>query len=347
MKSNINYFKGCLLGGAIGDALGWPVEFMKLNEIVHKYGNKGIQELELKSEYAEISDDTQMTLFTAEGILRTMTRLRHKGITSLIDVTYYAYLRWIHTQGYPKNTDKDWIYDGFLICEEKLHYRRAPGNSCLSALNSGKIGTTKNPINDSKGCGGVMRMAPAGLYFDRDKAFEAGMDIAALTHGNITGYVAAGSFAMLIAAIVEGKELESAVHSVLEKLRHYAGPMETYWKVFQAIELSKENISDEAAIKKLGEGWIAEEALAISIFCSLRYKNDFRKGVIAAVNHNGDSDSTGSITGNILGAYLGKVGIPVEWRKKVELNDVIEQVANDLLLQKLGGGEEWEKWPGY
>ena len=69
MKRKNEYFQGCLIGGAIGDALGWPAEFMKNVEIKRKYGPNGIQDLEITSSgKAEITDDTQMTLFTAEGI---------------------------------------------------------------------------------------------------------------------------------------------------------------------------------------------------------------------------------------------------------------------------------------
>lgn len=168
-----------------------------------------------------------------------------------------------------------------------------------------------------------------------------------ITHGHKTGYIAAGALAVIIASIIEGNRIEAAAIDALGKLRHFESPMEVYWKLFKATELYRENARDEEAINELGEGWTAEEALAIGVFCALKYKDDFKKGIIAAVNHDGDSDSTGSITGNILGSFLGVEAIPDEWIKRLELIDLIKQVANDLLLQKLGGGEEWNKWPGY
>ena len=90
------------------------------------------------------------------------------------------------------------------------------------------------------------------------------------------------------------------------------------------------SVSDQTAIRELGEGWVAEEALAIAVFCSLRYSNDFEKGIIAAVNHDGDSDSTGAITGNILGAHLGISQIPGHFVENLELKDVILEIADDL-----------------
>ena len=171
-KRSKEYFRGCLLGGAIGDALGWPVEFLKLNEIKKKYGEDGITDLVAGiNGKAEITDDTQMTLFTAEGLLRAESRGREKGICHIPSVVYNAYIRWLHTQGYPKNKDHDPIYDGWLIGEKELYARRGPGNTCLSALLSGKMGTMERPINNSKGCGGVMRVAPVGLLYGKDEAF--------------------------------------------------------------------------------------------------------------------------------------------------------------------------------
>jgi ADP-ribosylglycohydrolase len=347
-KRNREFFRGCLLGGAIGDALGLPIEFKSFDEIVQQYGEHGIHELELQSDnMAEISDDTQMTLFTAEGILRAMARLACKGTTSVVDSTYYAYMRWLHTQGYPRIEALNWIYDGYLLEQERLHCRRAPGRACTSALNSGKVGSIKKPINNSKGCGGVMRMAPAGLYFDQVEALTVGMDLAALTHGHPTGYTAAGAFAVIIAAIIEGESIDQAVLSALEKLNCINDSEDTFRTLSLAIELADDPMPDLNAIKRIGEGWVAEEALAIGVLCSLRHRDDYLKGIIAAVNHDGDSDSTGAIAGNILGAYMGNGAIPQDWQNRLELRDVIEQLADSLLLDSFEDESVWEKWPGH
>ena len=152
MKRDKAHFRGCIIGGAIGDALGWPVEFMKLDGIINHYGLIGIQELEITpSGKAEITDDTQMTLFTAEGILRAETREILKGICHPPTVVYHAYQRWLLTQGYPLVKDYEWIYDGWLLDIKELYVKRAPGKSCLTALASRKMGTIEHPINNSKG----------------------------------------------------------------------------------------------------------------------------------------------------------------------------------------------------
>ena len=97
-----------------------------------------------------------------------------------------------------------------------------------------------------------------------------------------------------------------------------------------AVKLSEKNINDLDAIHELGEGWVAEETLAIAVYCALKYEDDFEKAIIVSVNHNGDSDSTGAVAGNIIGAYLGMNAIPEKFLTNLELKDVIIEMAEDL-----------------
>jgi ADP-ribosylglycohydrolase len=347
MKRKLEFFRGCLLGGAVGDALGWTVEFLKYKEIIRRYGDDGIRDLVCApSGKAEITDDTQMTLFTAEGILRAETRGDERGICHVPTVVYHAYQRWLHTQGYPRWEDQAFIYNGWLLDVKELHVQRAPGNTCLSALWSRKLGTVEQPVNKSKGCGGVMRVAPAGLFYPTETAFRMGMDFAAITHGHPSGYLASGALSLIISYIIRGDEMESAVRKALEELKKYDHHEECYQALEEAVRLAFSDLEPVEAIHKLGEGWVAEEALAISVYCALKFKHDFKEAIIAAVNHNGDSDSTGAITGNILGAYLGMSAIPNDWLDKVELKEVITQVADDLLTGYQHGQRWRDRYPG-
>jgi ADP-ribosylglycohydrolase len=348
MKRNKEFFRGCLVGGAIGDALGWPVEFLRLSEIVRRFGAGGIRDLLLgPSGKAEITDDTQMTIFTAEGLLRAETWYNHKGICHPPAVVFHAYQRWLLTQGYPRVEDHDRIYDSWLLDIKELHARRAPGNTCISALLSGKQGSMESPINNSKGCGGVMRVAPAGLFCRKEDAFRIAAEIAALTHGHPSGYLSAGALAYLIASIIEGRELKAAVAETLTELAGYEGHEECAGSLARAAELSRGRLPDVEAIAQLGEGWVGEEALGIALYCALKYRDDFEKAIIAAVNHDGDSDSTGAIAGNILGAYLGLSKIPSGWVEKVELKEILVEIADDLLTGFRDDQEWWDRYPGY
>jgi len=329
----IQFYTGCLLGGAIGDALGAPVEFKKLHEIRERYGPDGICGMEKKyGRRGAITDDTQMTLFTAEGLLRSHARFKDKGICSVSDVVHYAYIRWLQTQGdVPEQCNGASFKDSFLLLIPELNSRRGPGNTCLSALRSGRIGSIREPINNSKGCGGIMRMAPAGLMGNvMNNVFQTGCECAAITHGHPSGYLAAGFFAELIKEIINGAGLREAIDHCATLLKTYKGHQECLDAVQQALSCSERSEPVPETVESLGGGWVAEESLAIALYCALVFENDFRKGVLLAVNHGGDSDSTGAITGNILGALLGRSSIPDEWITQVELADVINGVAMDL-----------------
>ena len=193
-------FRGCLLGGAVGDALGAPVEFETLSTILDRYGPDGITDYSPAfGRLGAITDDTQMTLFTAEGLLVARDR---PGSDPVVEINR-AYLRWLATQTDGSDPEPGVDDDGWLLGEGFLHSRRAPGNTCLSALQRGGMGTTGRPMNDSKGCGGVMRVAPIGLV--AEDPFRLAADAAALTHGHPSGYLAAGALADLIGELAAGQ----------------------------------------------------------------------------------------------------------------------------------------------
>ena len=357
--------RGSLIGGAAGDALGYPVEFMSRNQILAKYGSKGITAFELSGNgKALISDDTQMTLFTANGLLFGVTRFCTHGIlgAGLKDFVRYAYMDWYETQTGVEDYAKYhycWIRD---IAE--LNVRRAPGNTCMSALDA--IKRHKDVQNNSKGCGGVMRVAPVGLMAATDERVivkdwygaevprrtwknqeiaRLGGDCAELTHKHPLGYLPAAFLADLIYYIMmyDGEitfaVFEQFLHDVEVDCRsEYKNPKEQKAMdelrllITKAIRLAKDlSVADEFAIPQLGEGWTGDEALAIALYCTLRHLDSFEEAVIAAVNHDGDSDSTGAICGNIMGAIMGLNGIPNHFIEHLELNDLIIDIADDLL----------------
>jgi ADP-ribosylglycohydrolase len=357
-------FLGCLLGGAVGDALGAPVEFMDRSEILRRFGPAGItQYAPAYGGIGTITDDTQMTLFTAEGLIRGWVRGCFKGITTYTGVTAHAYLRWLQTQGERPSCDIDFgtAQPGWLFQQRQLHDRRAPGITCLAALRA--MRSLGEPAgNDSKGCGGVMRVAPVGLFawrlgYPPEKAFRLGCDLAALTHGHPSGKLTAGVLAVLIQALTDGASLPEALAIAKPLLRAEPGFQETLHAIETAEALAGSDLPPEAAITRLGQGWVAEEALAISIYCAL-VARDFREAVILAVNHDGDSDSTGAITGNLLGTIHGVQAIPAEWLEPLELREVITELARDLYDFKdwvIGEDSDnealnqkiWRKYPGF
>lgn len=332
---NKKSFTGCLVGGACGDALGYEVEFEKMKGIKRKFGIHGITDFNLNDGVALISDDTQMTLFTAAGLLAgSNSEIYIKSI-------WASYKDWYQTQ------IVDPVYKPYteLYRIKALHSRRAPGNTCLTSLRlSENGGSIESPINMSKGCGGIMRVAPIGLLDISDEPYINGMlgaEAAALTHGHPLGYIPAGCMADIIHRIVFGEEkplllnITDSVSATVSVFKDIPSINEFQDLMMKAVFLSGYDMDDTDAIRQLGEGWIAGETLAIAIYSCLKYGDDFKKAIICAVNHDGDSDSTGSVAGNILGSYMGIDIVNESFRTScLELYELIIGYAEALYDKK-------------
>ncbi len=341
---------GCIFGGAVGDALGAPLEFYKKYDISTLFGiDKVIKNILVKHPQLEITDDTQMSLYTMEGLNRDYS----------IKNMLHSYHRWLVTQKHIFNQTENSIYNNLsteeiakiisnssLIKSKKLYKIRSPGNTCLEALSTGRIQTVELILNDSKGCGGVMRVAPVGFFFnDANSVYINACDIALLTHGHPSGYIPAGILATIIYYINNNESLVGSITKAMDIAYTHNGDetKESFYCITSAIKLAlkgkvnsretedsirsvySENNAKYYTPKSRGIGWIAPEALAYAIYCSLIYNGDFLNSIETAINHSGDSDSIGAICGNILGAYLGRENINCEHIINViDEKDIIE-----------------------
>lgn len=313
---------GCLLAGAVGDALGGAVEFLSLPEIHRQYGPAGITDFDVAyGRRGAITDDTQMTLFTAEALATAAPPDRLPALRA-------AYLRWLRTQ-----EERSPSGSGLLAVPE-LHSRRAPGNTCLSALvatRDGVLGTVTAPINDSKGCGGVMRAAPAGLVAaDEREAFDLGCALAALTHGHPSGYLPAGVLAAAVHLLLRGVRLDLALDAAVALAGRHPRHAETTDALAAARRLAAAGRPSPRDLESLGGGWTGEEALAIAV-CAALTADDLPDGLVLAVNHSGDSDSTGSLCGNLLGTLHGAHALPPRWYAELELGQLVVTTGLALL----------------
>lgn len=359
---NIDKYRGCLLGGAAGDALGYAIEFDREEAIAARYGSRGIRDYQLDERgLAPFSDDTQMTLYTANSLLCSLAALSAQAsgdaqdsgdaqassgapaLPSPAALATYApaqmaqfYVEWMYTQvsPYPLAEPKAWISS-----LPELFASRAPGVTCMNACEAMANGA--KAVNNSKGCGGIMRMAPVGLIntcpsFSGVELQCLGAQLAELTHCHELGWMPAGVFAHIVSLLSrdEASSVREAATQALNTLpeafpnAHYLGQLQELLRY--TLRLADSDMPDLEAIHALGEGWVAEEALAIGLLCSLRHEDDFAGAITSAVNHGGDSDSTGAIAGNIVGAHLGLAGIPQRYLEHLELRDTISKIADDL-----------------
>lgn len=338
--------RGSLIGGAIGDAFGYPVEFVySFNAIRFKYSEDGVTEYDtrypwlgpsVKHDKALFSDDTQMTLYTAEGLLEA-----EKHNKAVVPMICNAYLVWY---GHMVGKDVKAAYDSELSKIEELNQRRAPGHTCLSAL--APINNGKEPMNSSKGCGGVMRVAPIGIYgathgWSLDETAKLAGEVAELTHLHPLSTYPSAALAVIVQLCVladekvDGNRFKSIVENSLDIVSRVYGndapAMEDFQKpIRKALQLEGNLLRDWEIIENLGGGWVAEETLAIAVFSVIRHINDFNACMICAVNHGGDSDSTGAVAGNIIGTLLGYSAIPAKFTKSLKLKDLIVSMADNL-----------------
>ncbi len=337
---------GCFLGGALGDALGSDLEFLSAEEISKRFGPDGPSGLrEAYGVHGAITDDTQMTLFTAEGVIRGSVANRMLGSEDPLPEVQLAYQRWLHTQGV------DWeaaagrflgdypAPDGWLIEVPGLFKTRAPGKTVWRALarfgDGHPAGSFTEKINDSKGCGGVMRAAPVALCStDPAEVFRLAARTAALTHSHPAGYQSAGALAVIVQQALLGRGLDDGVWLALQVLETWEDHEETSAMLKAAVAVAEAGVpTPQQVAETLGGGWVGEEALAIAVCAALVGGEDVELALRIAVHHDGDSDSTGAICGNIVGALLGVSALPVDWLAELELRDVVEQMALDCVAE--------------
>ena len=355
--------RGCLMGGAAGDALGYPVEFMSAAEIRARYGAEGIARLVPDSGgRALVSDDTQMTLFTAAGLLTAITHYSMCGSGG--DPVGYvagAYVDWYCTQTDAFGRPSDAPTGTWLRAVPRLYARRAPGITCMNACQCLLRG--EHVENNSKGCGGIMRVAPVALVeaschgrgtgsCSMKELAETAARLAALTHKHPLGFLPAALLAVLLykltvrpaeQALREMDVLVADSLAVLDTV--FRGEYEADKRLLKeltqrAVALAHaSDVSDEEAVRRLGQGWTGEEAWAIALCCALRHADAPARAIAAAVNHDGDSDSTGAIAGHIVGAIHGYSALSSRQLlcppgrsldDVLELSDVVLALADDL-----------------
>ena len=303
-------------GLGLGDAFGKPVEFANWQSIQSEYGGQGIQDF---PDNAIWTDDTEMTFAVVRALVKD------------------------HTQE-PEIVARS-IADEFIVWQDNPGF--SPGNTCL--MGTYHYEQTKDwktsGVKDSKGCGSAMRVAPIGLFYSEEgRLAEVAIYSSVITHAHPTALAAALVAAYLVRLAVDQIPMEewlSRCKFVLEKQSQIEKKGKTEMitaldKVARALETE----NDVQAISGIGAGWIGEEAVAMALFCCLRYPaaSQFKNAIICAVNHSGDSDSVGCIAGGILGAYHGweKIaGVVEPWVAEMEeknrMEDYITQICEILI----------------
>ncbi|MDR1571305.1 MAG: ADP-ribosylglycohydrolase family protein [Clostridiales Family XIII bacterium] len=316
MKIDREHFRGCLIGGAASDARAYGTRSGGLNLI---------------------SDNTQMASFTLDGLVWAADRAKRKGVYAYIPCLFYSYQKWHYTQtGNLADDAYSFILDGEILRWEELYARRGQGTTSLTALAgsiNNRYGTMQNRINSSKGCGGVMRSAPIGMYFCRDAkaAFRIGCEAAALTHGHIDAMLPAGCFAFMISGILQGGGIRETALAALDEMKAWPGHERCLDMALKAMRLADSGAWAGSAMRELGEGLTGDELIALALYCALSFDGDMEALIDTVSGYDGNSYSLSTVCGSIVGAYMGCSGIPYKWIKDLELLELLVLGADKLL----------------
>lgn len=309
---SIQQVQGMLFGLALGDALGWPVEFLRLPEIKARFGPEGILE---PPDPAFYTDDTQMTIALAEGLIAAS----EGSVEAIMQAVGRKFVQWLHS---PDNT-------------------RAPGNACIHGIVNYERGAAWREAGDpeSKGCGSAMRVAAVGYLYQDNLArlSEVAQATSLITHRHPAAIAASLAAAYLVKLALDGEspaayltrvhtltaDLSDELDQALRRVGHVIG-----W-------------GDEiAAMRHIGEGWTGEEAVALALYCVMRHPDDYVAAVRRSANNNGDSDSIACIAGGIMGARLGIEAIPAAWQARCENRTALLLLA-ERLVAKRATLEDW------
>jgi DNA ligase (NAD+) len=333
----VERFRGCILGLAIGDALGHPTEFVgSVAAIRARWGEAGVVDFHPSGRHpaGTFTDDTQMTI----GVLRALVRAGHADLERLMDVMGQEFVAWSRS---PENN-------------------RAPGGTCLAGCRSLAHGTPwrQAGVRDSKGCGAAMRAAPIGLFFAGEDQVDRLVRVAAaqssLTHRHPTGIASSVAAAAPVAfAVREGtttgmlaftracvERLDAALLvevGCAPELAESIGNREML-DALDAVEREADTESEDVC-KLLGGAWIGEEAVATALWCVLRAKGTFKDSVLRGANSSGDSDSIACIAGSITGALVGRQGLDAGWAERVEKSAMLDGLATALHRVRHGADE--------
>ena len=307
--------RGMLLGLALGDALGWPVEFLDRPQIGAHFGRDGIT---APPDPALITDDTQMSAAVAEALIEA----GRSDLDSLMQATARKFIAW-------KN--------------DPATASRAPGTTCIRGVNALAAGAPWHEagVKDSKGCGACMRVAPVGYFyqFQPEQLKTVARSQAWLTHRHPTADAASVGSAYLVKLALDGTPPAEYAARTLDFAQGLSEEFEAaLYRVGHVIGWTDE----EAALNHVGPtrggGWIAEEAVAMALYCVLKYPDSYPAAVTLAANISGDSDTVASITGGILGARLGPEALPPDWVERLENRDYYLGLADRLAARKMEAG---------
>ena len=351
MSNNLDAYRGCLLGLAVGDAMGMPVDDMLLEKIRENYGPNGLLGYDLRGDYAEISSYTQLAAYVCNALLLSVSR--GKGDKKL-DFVRLGLREWARSQQFARDPEASYCWVAKLPAFRRRHCRDA---RMLDTLRLSIMGFPENGPSKNSAPGSLTSAIAVGMFFNSQRLTppqigELAAQIVCLTHGDPTAFLSGAVLAYAIAGILmePALPLRKQFTSAIAAMRYqYRGK---YPEADTVAELLSSAVSRAAAAEPMGQVmesfqcYSAMNCLAGAFYASLANQNDFDTAMITAVNHSGYSSAVAGITGAILGARMGYRALPDFYLESLEPVKALCQLADDMVSFTPTKGvfdDEWDQ----
>lgn len=328
--------RGCLLGLAVGDAMGYPVDKKSWGQISEDYGPNGLLGYDLANGTADITSYTQLAAFACNGLLLATSRGKFDKLPRYLAMSLRE---WAKSQQFRGTAEKTYCW---LAQVPEMRRRHCMDTRMLDSLTRDTLGTPEKPVIRSDTPGALTAAVAVGLLFDPENMPHStlgrlGAEAVAFTHGDPKAFLAGAVLAYAIAGILHAPEDKlqdqflQAVTAVRQQFGEtWADTAAVTQLVEKALDLAKDpELSPLAALSMLG-CTTAAECLAGAAYSAVIHPANFDEGMIAAVNHSGRSSAVGALTGAILGAKLGAEALPSFYLDSLEPVLVLSELAEDL-----------------
>ena len=340
MAKKRSAWRGCLLGLAVGDAMGYTVNSHTLAEIREDYGPNGLQGYDPVNGYADVTSHTQLAAFTANGLLYGLTMGRKNGTMSpFINYIARSHWEWASSQAMMDRPARTICW---LFREKSLCRRHCLDTRMKEVILRKQFGTPEERMNPLNTPSTLTAALAVGMFYDPadmdlKEMCRLGAEAVALTHGDPQTFLVGAFLTYLTTQVLRSQEeLEVLVEKTMEAFKaqfdhDYHRPVNQICNlVRQAMDLSvNPNVTFVDAMERL-QCRTGAQVLAGAVYALLAGEEDFDTSLIIAVNHSGASAAVGALVGGILGARLGLEALPEFYLECLECGEALQELADDL-----------------
>lgn len=351
MANNLDFYRGCLLGLAVGDAMGMPVDDMTWTQIRENYGPHGLLGYDLRSDYAEITSYTQVAAYICNALLLSVSR--GKG-DKMVDFVKLGLKEWTRSQQFARDPEGSYCWVAKLPAFRRRHCRDA---RMLDTLRLSVMGFPEKGPNKYNTPGSLTAAVAVGMFYNPQRLTppqigELSAQIVSITHGDPTAFLSAVVLSYAITGILMEPELpleaqfSAAISAMRGQFRSKYTEVQTVADtLYSALERAKAAEPMGQVMEEM-QCYSAMNCVAGAIYASVANQQDFDTAMITAVNHSGYSSAVAGITGAILGAKMGYSALPSFYLESLEPVNALCQLADDMVSFTPSKGifdDEWDQ----